>query len=40
MPTAVTYATVMERGRGSLAWRAIGRAANAALRAHGHGLRS
>ncbi len=35
LPAAITYASVMERGRGSLPWRAIRRAANAVLRDHG-----
>jgi UDP:flavonoid glycosyltransferase YjiC (YdhE family) len=38
LPTAITYASVMERGRGSPPWRALRHAANTVLREHGQAL--
>lgn len=35
LPAAITYASVMERGRGSLPWRAMRRAASTVLRDNG-----
>jgi hypothetical protein len=34
LPTAITYTSVVERGYGSLPWRAIRRAANSVLHEH------
>ncbi len=38
LPAAITYASVMERGRGSLPWRALRHVANTVLREHGQAL--